>query len=43
LFSHGVVLPLAEAAPVLGRFQSVIFAELDGPRERTLRVQILGE
>jgi secondary thiamine-phosphate synthase enzyme len=43
LFSHGVVLPLADAAPVLGRFQSVIFAELDGPRERTLRVQILGE
>lgn len=43
LFSHGVLLPLNGSAPVLGRFQSVILAELDGPRERTLQVQILGE
>ncbi|MFQ5829485.1 MAG: secondary thiamine-phosphate synthase enzyme YjbQ [Candidatus Methylomirabilia bacterium] len=26
----------------LGRFQSIIFAELDGPRHRTIDVQILG-
>ena len=43
LLGHGVVLPLAQSTPVLGRFQSVIFAELDGPRERTLRIQVLGE
>jgi secondary thiamine-phosphate synthase enzyme len=27
----------------LGRFQSVIFAELDGPRKRDISVQIIGE
>ena len=43
LFSHGVFLPLANSTPILGSFQSVIFAEFDGPRERTLQVQILGE
>jgi secondary thiamine-phosphate synthase enzyme len=43
LFGHGVLLPLLGSVPVLGRFQSVILAELDGPRERQLQVQILGE
>ena len=43
LFSHGVMLPLSDFKPIMGQFQSVIFAELDGPRERTLQVQILGE
>lgn len=43
LFSNGVLLPVSQSVPVLGRFQSVIFAELDGPRERMLQVQILGE
>lgn len=43
LFSHGVLLPLHGSEPVLGRFQSVILAELDGPRERKLQIQILGE
>jgi secondary thiamine-phosphate synthase enzyme len=28
---------------MLGRFQSVIFAELDGPRKRQVSVQIVGE
>jgi thiamine phosphate synthase YjbQ (UPF0047 family) len=27
----------------LGRFQSIIFAEFDGPRRREISVQILGE
>jgi thiamine phosphate synthase YjbQ (UPF0047 family) len=27
----------------LGRFQSVIFAELDGPRRREITVQLIGE
>lgn len=43
LLGHGVLLPLSGSAPVLGRFQSVVLAELDGPRERTLQVQVLGE
>ena len=43
IFNHGVLLPLSGSRLVPGQFQSVIFAELDGPRERTLHVQILGE
>ena len=43
LFNNSVLLPLSDGKPVLGRFQSVILAELDGPRERMLKVQILGE
>ncbi|HEU5322428.1 MAG TPA: secondary thiamine-phosphate synthase enzyme YjbQ [Methylomirabilota bacterium] len=27
----------------LGRFQSIIFAELDGPRKRDITVQVMGE
>jgi len=42
LFSNGVMLPVFDGKPVLGQFQSVILAELDGPRERTLRLQFLG-
>jgi secondary thiamine-phosphate synthase enzyme len=43
LFNNSVVLPVQEGQLVLGQFQSVILAELDGPRERNLKVQFLGE
>lgn len=43
LFNNSVVLPVAEGELVLGQFQSVILAEMDGPRERSLKVQFLGE
>ena len=43
LFSHSVVLPVCGGEVVLGQFQRVIFAELDGPRERRLKVQVLGD
>ena len=43
LLSHCVLLPVQEGKVVLGEFQSVILAELDGPRDRTLQVQILGQ
>jgi len=43
LFSNSVVLPVWEGKLVLGQFQSVILAEMDGPRERSLKVQFLGE
>ena len=43
LLSHSVLVPVADGKPVLGQFQSVILAELDGPRLRTLEVQVLGE
>ena len=43
LFNNSVVLPVAGGELVLGQFQSVILAELDGPRERSLKVQFLGD
>jgi secondary thiamine-phosphate synthase enzyme len=43
LLSHSVLLPVVDGKAVLGQFQSVILAELDGPRRRTLQLQILGE
>ena len=43
LFSNSVVLPVCEGELVLGQFQSVILAEMDGPRERSLKLQFVGE
>lgn len=43
LLQHSVFVPIQEGKPVLGQFQRVIFAELDGPRNRSLRIQVLGE
>jgi secondary thiamine-phosphate synthase enzyme len=43
LFNNSVVLPVSDGEVVLGQFQSVILAEMDGPRERNLKVQFLGE
>ena len=37
-----LVLPVADSELVLGEWQSVILAELDGPRERNIRLQIMG-
>ena len=42
LLGHHLVLPVQNGELVLGTFQSVILAELDGPRERSLQVQVLG-
>jgi hypothetical protein len=28
---------------VLGQFQRIVFAELDGPRPRSIRMQFMGE
>ena len=43
LFNNSVLLPVSSGELVLGQFQSVILAELDGPRERKLKVQFLGD
>lgn len=43
LFNHSVLLPLSEGSPGLGQFQSVILAELDGPRQRQVKIQVIGE
>ena len=36
------LVPLAKGRPVLGRWQGIFLIELDGPRERTVRVAGLG-
>jgi secondary thiamine-phosphate synthase enzyme len=43
LLGRPITLALAEGELLLGQYQSIILAELDGPRERRLQVQILGE
>ncbi len=42
LLSHGVSFPVAAGKIVLGQFQAIIAAELDGPRNRDLAIQIIG-
>lgn len=38
-----VAVPVAGGEMLLGRWQSIIMAELDGPRERTFQVHFMGE
>jgi len=42
LLGHSLTLQVSGGAVVLGQWQRVLVAELDGPRARTLRVQIMG-
>ena len=42
LLGHSLTLQVSGAEPVLGQWQRVLVAELDGPRSRMLRVQIMG-
>jgi secondary thiamine-phosphate synthase enzyme len=42
LLGHSLSLQVSDARLVLGQWQRVLVAELDGPRARTLRVQIMG-
>jgi secondary thiamine-phosphate synthase enzyme len=43
LLGRSIAVGLNNSELTLGRFQSVIFAELDGPRKREITVQIIGE
>lgn len=43
LLGSSEVMPLVEGAPGLGQYQSVLLVELDGPRRRTVCVQVVGE
>lgn len=43
LLGCSVALPIQDGELVLGRFQSVILAEFDGPRRREMSVQVIGE
>jgi len=42
LLGHSLTLQISGGAVVLGQWQRVLVAELDGPRSRTLRTQIMG-
>jgi secondary thiamine-phosphate synthase enzyme len=43
LLGRPIALAMADGEVLLGQYQSVILAELDGPRDRRLQVQIVGE
>jgi secondary thiamine-phosphate synthase enzyme len=43
LLGRSIALGLADGELTLGRFQSIIFAEFDGPRVREVSVQVIGE
>jgi secondary thiamine-phosphate synthase enzyme len=42
MLGMNLTLQVAESDVILGEWQSVILAELDGPRERTIRLQAMG-
>lgn len=42
LLGRSVAVGIAGGELALGRFQSILFAELDGPRARTIDIQIMG-
>src|SRR6266581_1318296 len=42
LLGRNIAVAVVNGELSLGRFQSVIFAELDGPRRREITVQVLG-
>src|SRR5262245_31384286 len=43
LLGRNIAVGLSNGVLSPGRFQSVIFAELDGPRRREITVQVMGE
>lgn len=43
LLGRTLTVGISNGDLVLGRFQSIIFAELDGPRRREITVQVIGE
>jgi secondary thiamine-phosphate synthase enzyme len=42
LLGNSILLQVRDGKPVLGRWQAVLFAELDGPQSRSLSVQVMG-
>ena len=42
LLGHALTLQVSGGEVVLGQWQRILMAELDGPRARSLRVQIIG-
>jgi secondary thiamine-phosphate synthase enzyme len=43
LLGRNIAVGVKDGELVLGRFQSIIFAELDGPRKREISLQVIGE
>lgn len=43
LLGRSIAVGVNDGDLTLGRFQSIIFAEFDGPRKREIAVQVLGE
>ena len=43
LLGRNIAIGVKDGELALGRFQSIIFAELDGPRKREIAVQVIGE
>ena len=43
LLGRSIAIGVNDGDLTLGRFQSIIFAELDGPRKREITVQVMGE
>ena len=42
LLGHSLTLQISGGEVVLGQWQRILMAELDGPRARTLRAQVVG-
>ncbi len=42
LLGHSLTLPLSGGEIVLGQWQRILMGELDGPRSRSLRLQVMG-
>ena len=42
LLGHSLTLQVSGGEVVLGQWQRILMAELDGPRARTLRIQVMG-
>ena len=42
LLGHSMTVQISAGELVLGQWQRILTAELDGPRERTFRIQIQG-
>ena len=42
LLGHSLTLQISGGEVVLGQWQRILMAELDGPRARTLRLQVMG-
>ena len=42
LLGHNLTLQVSGGEVVLGQWQRILMAELDGPRARTLRIQLMG-